>query len=735
MGRTILEILEAAKEKEKKSSIIETPTIEENQDLMLQDAIKEEKRNIGLIEDIKQKTEQVAGKVEDIVVPKLQDEDFVKSVTDETVRQLGLTGRAMAEGGANLIGIVYDPIANIVNLASQMTNNPQNIRPLGVQMTNLLNNLGIPNPENATERIVNMVGQGMTAGGGSAQVSRQLANFLKDTASKVSKLVVGNFSPKKVATIMGTRPGLQTVSGGGAGGSAQGAAELGYGPVTQFLSALIGGLGTGIVVGPKGSTANIDDLFDTTPVTTKQSIQEAKNVGVDVMTTDAIPPSTFAGKWLQQTTEIIPAIGTGGLRKAQQNQRIKAISDLVRQYGVKFGNDSEILEDVAKSLIRKRGSDLTKYTDMKKSVTENPDLNQAGKVDVSNTIKQIDEEIFKLQSLRSAQTKQAIDVLKDWKKSLVNQNLANVEALRKFIGQAFEAPNLANIKTIGEQALNRIYAPLKEDMRNFIINFGKKNDIKRFDVSFNKLADLAGELDNNALSGVLKKGNQSPEIVTRLIFSKKPSEMKLLYKNLDSVGKENARSAIIAKMFKDSLNNDMGISPEKFKAQIKKMSDNLGVFFNEKDLDSVLGLGKVLRLTQRASQANISPPTGQILQIPILSMFIQNTLGMSPFSLQGAGATAVGLGTIGGIGRVIESPIMRNLLMKLGKTTDGSPEEAKLLKTIDDIIILKVGEPSETNEALDTIVEEQSSLDQSSAAQDIIKSVTPSTIDKIRQYA
>ena len=43
--------------------------------------------------------------------------------------------------------------------------------------------------------------------------------------------------------------------------------------------------------------------------------------------------------------------------------------------------------------------------------------------------------------------------------------------------------------------------------------------------------------------------------------------------------------------------------------------------------------------------------------------------------------------------------------------------------------------PSKADEALDTIVEEQSSLDQSSAAQDIIKSVTPSTIDKIRQYA
>jgi hypothetical protein len=710
--------------KKDKQSSTEPITASEDQDLMLEGA-KQDNTSIGLLEDIKLKTKQVTEKVEEVVGPKLQDEDFVKSVTDETVRQLGLTGRSMAEGGANLVGILYDPIANMVNLASQMTNNPQNIKPLGMQMTNFLNNLGIPNPENATERIVNMVGQGMTGAGGSAQISRQLANFLQGTA-------------KKVATIMGSQPGLQTTAGGGAGGSAQGAAELGYGPVTQFISALLGGLSTGIILGPKGSTANIDDLVETIPITTKETIKQAKNLGVDVMTTDAIPPSTFAAKWLQQTSEFIPILGTGQLRKAQQDQRIKAISDLVRQYGVKFGNDKDILTDVSKSLLKKRGSDLTKYTKMKKSVTENPDLNQAGKVDVSNTIKQIDEEILKLRSLRSAQTKEAITVLQDWKKSLVNQRLANVEELRKFIGQAFEAPNLANIKSIGEQALNRIYAPLKEDMRQFIINFGKKNDIKKFDVSFNKLKDLAGELDNNALSGVLKKGEQTPEIVERLLFSKKPSELKLLYKNLDGVGKGNARSAIVARMFRQSLNNDMGISPEKFKTQIKNMSDNLGIFFNEKDLDSVLGLGKVLRLTQRASQANINPPTGQVLQIPVLSMFLQNTLGMSPFSLEGAGASAAALGTIGGIGRVIESPIMRNLLMKLGKTSDGSPEEAKLLKRIDDVIILKVGEPKEetkANEALDNIVEEQSSLDQSSAAQDIISTISAPTINKIRQFA
>ena len=112
-------ISEVQKEKQIQGKDTELPTFDENQDLMLESA-KEDNTNIGLIQDITQKTKKVAGELEELVVPKLQDEDFVKSVTDETVRQLGLTGRAMAEGGANLIGIVYDPIANIVNLASQM---------------------------------------------------------------------------------------------------------------------------------------------------------------------------------------------------------------------------------------------------------------------------------------------------------------------------------------------------------------------------------------------------------------------------------------------------------------------------------------------------------------------------------------------------------------------------------------------------------------------------------------
>ena len=43
--------------------------------------------------------------------------------------------------------------------------------------------------------------------------------------------------------------------------------------------------------------------------------------------------------------------------------------------------------------------------------------------------------------------------------------------------------------------------------------------------------------------------------------------------------------------------------------------------------------------------------------------------------------------------------------------------------------------PTDANAAVDNIVEEQSSLDQSSAAQDIISTISAPTINKIRQFA
>jgi hypothetical protein len=259
-------------------------------------------------------------------------------------------------------------------------------------------------------------------------------------------------------------------------------------------------------------------------------------------------------------------------------------------------------------------------------------------------------------------------------------------------------------------------------MRSFIQSFGNKNDIKRFDVSNARLSELAGELENGLFKRVLSKGDVTPENVSSMLFSKKPSDVKLLFKNLDATGRSNARTAIISDMFKKSLNagelGEQTISPEVFKSQIKKMSDQLGIFFNESDLQSVEGLGKVLALTQRASQANIAPSTGVMLQIPVLAGVLTQTLG----TYAGLGAMA----SIGAIARVLESPAVRNILIKLPKVSAGSRQEAELLKRLDDIII-KENSTEREGEQIDDV-----NASDSPALQSLINNMDPSVLNRIQ---
>jgi hypothetical protein len=47
------------------------------------------------------------------------------------------------------------------------------------------------------------------------------------------------------------------------------------------------------------------------------------------------------------------------------------------------------------------------------------------------------------------------------------------------------------------------------------------------------------------------------------------------------------------------------ISPERFTTQMSTLGKSIGVFFDGKDLARVEGLTRVLRATQRASEANL----------------------------------------------------------------------------------------------------------------------------------
>jgi hypothetical protein len=674
--------------------------------------------NLTFSQDLMAKVAPITGWVTDTATDafeNLSEDEFVNSVVDETMRNLGLTARAGVEGAASLIGIVYDPLKEIVNLGSKIAGGKGDIPSYRAQISSILDNLGLPEPETTAERISGAITSGMSAGGGSVVVAKNLAKVLTGLSQKVSQ-------------IMATAPTAQVVGSGTGAGSGQTTAELGYNPVVQLGASLVGGLAG-------GRAANVK----TTPIsqTVKNTVKDAETAGVPVLTSDVRPPTTFAGKWLQKTTESIPILGTGGVRSAQQDLRAEAVQNLARSFGVNLGDDVDTISAVTQDLLRRRGSQLTKYTGLKSSVINSEQLKNAGSVSVIRAVSAIDEQIAILSRLRSDQVGPIIERLRDWRGALLGektvkgpngrnivvqegQSLENIELLRKQIGQSFESADLASVKQLGQKSLNLIYGPLKEDMRTFIQKFGNRNDVKKFDTANTRLSEMAGELDNSLFKRVLSKGEVTPETISSMLFSKKPSDVKLLFKNLDAAGQANARTAIITKMFKDSVNANGGVSPDVFKNQIKKMSEQLGIFFNERDFQSVEGLGRILALTQRASQANLLPPTGAMLQIPIIGGLLTQTFG-------GVGAGVVAAGSLGALARIIESPAVRNILIKLPKIKSGSPQEAELLKRLDDIII-KESSMEREGDQIDDV-----NSSESPALQSLLQAMTPAQRAKIQQ--
>ena len=678
-------------------------------ELVAEAEVPEEER-LSLAEDLMAKLTPIAGFVTDTATDAfetLSEDEFVNSVTNETIRQLGLGTRAGVEGVASLFGIAYDPLKEIVNLGSKIAGGKGDIPSYRAQISQMLDDLGFPEPETTSERVSSAITSGMTAGGGSVSIAKKLAQVLTGLGQKVSQ-------------VMATAPAAQVIGSGTGAGSGQAAAELGYNPVVQIAASLAGGL-----VG--GRAANVK----TTPIsqTVKNTVKDAETAGVPVLTSDVRPPTTFASRWLQKTTESIPIVGTGGVRSAQQELRGEAVQDLARSFGVNLGDDVDIISTVTRDLLKRRRSQLKKYTSQKSSVIKSEKLRDAGVVNVDRAVAAIDQEIATLSRLRTSEVGPVIERLRDWRGALLGettvkgldgknvivregQSLENVELLRKQLSQSFEASDLASVKDLGTKTLKKIYNPLREDMRSFIQSFGAKNDIKKFDTSNARLSELVGELENGLFKRVLSKGEVTPEAISSMLFSKKPSDLKLLFKNLDPAGQANARTAIITKMFKDSVNANGGVSPDVFKNQIKKMSDQLGIFFNERDLQSVEGLGRVLALTQRASQANLMPPTGAMLQIPVIGGLLTQTFG-------GVGAGVVAAGSLGAIARIVESPAVRNILIKLPKVRANSPQEAELLKRLDDIVIRESSTERE-GEQIDDV-----SASDSPALQSLIETTNP----------
>lgn len=141
----------------------------------------------------------------------------------QLARQLGLTARAGVTGVTAIPAMLGDALNAGINGIFGT-----HLAPVSQSIQNLENSAGLPQPANATERIVQDAASSMAGVAPSVGIGKALASAASPVAQAVGQG-------------MQAAPGMQMLGSAGAGAGSSGAHELGLGPGYQIGAALLGG--------------------------------------------------------------------------------------------------------------------------------------------------------------------------------------------------------------------------------------------------------------------------------------------------------------------------------------------------------------------------------------------------------------------------------------------------------------------------------------------------------------
>lgn len=410
--------------------------------------------------------------------------------------------------------------------------------------------------------------------------------------------------------------------------------------------------------GVQGARASI-------PAQERALLDQADDAGVPLLTSDVKPPQTFVGKTLQQTSEKIPIAGTGPVRELQQRMRQNAVDKVADKYG-EYSYDA-IVQSLKTQKNRVKSAAGTVLDDVGRS------LDEVGQIPTTATGRAIAQAQDELSKSNVIQSSNAIDDLNTLLNALEQPQTftslkENRTAFREIVNSTDKADR-SQLTSRAKAMLNRVYDGMTKDMEQFAKQNLDDRTFGRWQRANAVYADEANKLTRTKLKNVLDKGDVTPEQVQSLLFSRKPSEQKLLYDSLTSDGRKNARAAIISKVVDNVSRRANGMTPNSFVNELKKYPDQIKTFFKGEERRQLEGLMRVLEATARAQDAAIATPTGQSI-IPLLT-------GASLYA--NTAATAGIGGSLGGLARLYESAPVRNALLKLGSVPKDSKGYAQAL--------------------------------------------------------
>lgn len=294
-----------------------------------------------------------------------------RSVGQELLRQAGLTARAAGPiaagammGGAvggppgALVGaagmglgqMIGDPLVNLFNLATK-----SNVQPPSKALDTMMTRMGLPEPENATERITQDVLKAGTTAGGMARGATTIADILAKAAAQ--RGMAAGITPGVLSTL-GQYPAQQMAAAGTAGVAGGALREGGAGPMAQMGGAMLAGMVTpggpklpitqkalaapGAMVKPftqEGREVIVGNVLNRLATNPEQAM---RNMEMSAPLVPGVRPTaagTARDPGLAGAETAIRGLDTGGNLFGQQiNQNQEAILNAFRQIGGKPGS-------------------------------------------------------------------------------------------------------------------------------------------------------------------------------------------------------------------------------------------------------------------------------------------------------------------------------------------------------------------------------------------------------------
>jgi hypothetical protein len=505
----------------------------------------------------------------------------------------------------------------------------------------LFNSVGVPNARSAAEKVVESA---VRAGSESLATS--------GAAAVLAPTMQAGTTARNVTQTLSELPMEQAVASTTGGAAAEMANQAGLPAPLQFAAgvggALIGGGMTGLQrVGRQGL---------------REAVASAEKQGMTPMTSDVLPPTGMFGKFRQRTFESIPLTGTAGKLAAQQETKVQDAVNMLREFGANI--DVSSLDNVTKDLLAKRSKDLEKFKRLQTEAMDSAAMSGAPTVPTPKTEAAL-KNALKFLSTDSTLA-EAIPEFQKIQKDLKGVvNLDNVEIVRQNLSSKFEGPEAGKYRETAQKLIDGLYAPLKADMEAFIAKHGKPNDIVKFRVANRRLYAMSRELELKSLKMALQNGKIKPDAAGKMLFSQSRSDVQALYNGLTAEGRAAARATIMERAWENMTKNNAKPNPDRFAKELKKMGNQVGVFFKGEDLTRAKGFIEAIELLQRSGQYAISPPTGVVGQIPMVGGSLATIFTALTHGKEGAlGVASAILGT-GAIGQIYESRAVRDLLLKI----------------------------------------------------------------------